>query len=213
MFGAAIKAQRPEKPDKEKRRGEILDAAFLEFSTKGYARASMEAIARRARASKETLYAWFENKETLLDTLFASRLDRMASRVVEAAEKDPSPANVLPVIAEDTIRFMLAIGPLTDAMGPGEPGDKASRMLGRTISAERKKFVDYILQCRAEGYVAFDDDPFEIVSLFVAMALGEWGLRLSTGMLDQVTDEMIEQHAQRVTRIFLKGLAPENKGS
>jgi AcrR family transcriptional regulator len=202
-----------EKPDKEKRRGEILDAAFLEFSTKGYARASMEAIARRARASKETLYAWFENKETLLDTLFASRLDRMASRVVEAAEKDPSPANVLPIIAEDTIRFMLAIAPLTDAMGPGEPGDKASRMLGRTISAERKKFVDYILQCRAEGYIAFDDDPFEIVSLFVAMALGEWNMRLGTGLLDEVTDEMIEQHAQRVTRIFLKGLAPENKGS
>ena len=202
-----------EKPDKEKRRGEILDAAFLEFSTKGYARASMEAIARRARASKETLYAWFENKETLLDTLFASRLDRMASRVVEAAEKDPSPANVLPIIAEDTIRFMLAIAPLTDAMGPGEPGDKASRMLGRTISGERKKFVDYILMCRAQGYVAFDDDPVEIVSLFVAMALGEWNMRLGTGMLDEVTDKMIEEHAQRVTRIFLKGLAPENKGS
>src|SRR5271163_3576599 len=110
-----------DRPEKEKRRNEILDAAFLEFSTKGYAGASMEAIARRARASKETLYAWFENKETLLDTLFASRLDRMASRVVEAAEKDPSPANVLPIIAEDTIHFMLAIAPLTDAMGPGEP--------------------------------------------------------------------------------------------
>lgn len=202
-----------EKPDKEKRRAEILDAAFLEFSTKGYARASMEAIARRARASKETLYAWFENKETLLDTLFASRLDRMTSRVVEAAEKDPSPANVLPIIAQDTIRFMLAIAPLTDAMGPGEPGDKASRMLGRTIREERKKFVDYILRCRAQGYVAFDDDPFEIVSLFVAMAQGEWSLRLGTGMLDEVTDEMIEEHAQRVTRIFLKGLAPENKRS
>jgi AcrR family transcriptional regulator len=202
-----------EKPDKDKRRGEILDAAFLEFSTKGYARASMEAIARRARASKETLYAWFENKETLLDTLFASRLERMASRVVEAAEIDPSPVNVLPIIAEDTVRFMLAIAPLTDAMGPGEPGGKASRMLGRTISEERKKFVDYILMCRSQGYVAFDDDPVEIVSLFVAMALGEWNMRLGTGMLDEVTDKMIEEHAQRVTRIFLKGLAPENKGS
>ncbi len=56
-----------DKPEKEKRRRELLDAAFLEFSTKGYGGASMEAIARRARASKETLYAWFENKETLLN--------------------------------------------------------------------------------------------------------------------------------------------------
>jgi hypothetical protein len=31
-------------------------------------------------------------------------------------------------------------------------------------------------------------------------------------MLDQLTDKMIKEHAQRVTRIFLKGLAPEKKG-
>jgi AcrR family transcriptional regulator len=200
-----------EKPDKEKRRREILDAAFLEFSTKGYAGASMEGIARRAHASKETLYAWFENKETLLNTLFASRLEGVVSRVVAAAEKDPSPANVLPIIAEDTLRFVLAIAPLTGAMGPGEPGDRASRMLGQTIAEERKKFVDYILRCRAQGYVAFDDDPFEIVSLFVAMAQGEWTMRLGTGLIDKLTDKMIEDHAQRVTRMFLKGLAPERR--
>ena len=81
-----------EKPDKDERRKEILDAAFLEFSKKGYAGASMEAIARRARASKETLYAWFDNKETLLNTLIASRLDGMASRVVAAAEIPPTSA-------------------------------------------------------------------------------------------------------------------------
>jgi AcrR family transcriptional regulator len=202
-----------DRPEKEKRRNEILDAAFLEFSTKGYAGASMEAIARRARASKETLYAWFENKETLLNTLFASRLYSMESRVAAVAEKDPSPANVLPVIAEDTIRFMLAMAPLTSAMAPGEPGDKALRMLGQTIRQERKKFVDYILWCRAQGTIAFEDDPVEIVSLFVAMAQGEWGMRLGTGLLDELTDRMIEDHAQRVTRIFLKGLAPERKGS
>ncbi len=202
-----------DRPDKEERRREILDAAFLEFSTKGYAGASMEAIARRARASKQTLYAWFEKKEMLLNTLFATRLEGMKSRTVQAVEKDPSPANVLPAIAEDTLRFVLAMAPLTGAMGPGERGDKASQLLGRTISEERKKFVDYILQCRAQGYIAFDDDPVEIASLFVAMAQGEWSMRLGTGMLDKLTDTMIEDHARRVTRIFLKGLAPERMGS
>src|ERR1700739_458867 len=125
-----------EKPDKERRRREILDAAFLEFSTRGYAGASMEAIARRARASKETLYAWFENKETLFNTLLAARLEGISNRVVGAAEADPSPAHVLPIIAEDVIRLMLAIMPLTQAMGPGEPGDKASQLVGKTIREE-----------------------------------------------------------------------------
>ena len=198
-----------EKPDKEQRRREILDAAFLEFSKKGYAGASMEAIARRARASKETLYAWFENKETLLNTLIASRLDGMASRVVAAAEKDPSPSQRAADHRRGHHSLHAGDGAAERRDGTGEPGEKASRMIGKTIGEERKKFVDYILRCRAHGYIAFDDDPFEIVSLFVAMAQGEWSLRLGTGMLDQLTDKMIEDHAQRVTRIFLKGLAPE----
>jgi AcrR family transcriptional regulator len=198
-----------ERSAKELRRGEILEAAFEEFSRHGYAGASMAAIARRAHASKETLYAWFENKEQLFNTLLASRLDGIASRVLIVAERDPSPASVLPAIAEDVIRLELATAPLGQAMGAGESTDKALRLLGQTIGEWRARFVDYILRCRADGHIAFDDDPFEIVSLFVAMAQGEWGLRLATGLLDQVTDEAIAAHAQRVTRLFLKGLAPE----
>ena len=33
-------------------------------------------------------------------------------------------------------------------------------------------------------------------------------MRLGTGMLAELTDEMIAEHARRVTRIFLKSLAP-----
>jgi len=133
----------------------------------------------------------------------------MSSRVVAVAELDPSPANVLPAIARDVMRFMLAIQPLTQAMSPGEPGEAAARLVGQTIRDERERFVGYLLLCRDRGDIAFDDDPFELVSLFVAMAEGEWTLRLGAGLLDDLTEAMIEAHAQRVTRMFLKGLAPE----
>jgi AcrR family transcriptional regulator len=202
-------SQVAEKPSKEDRRKEILDAAFREFSEKGYAGASMEAIARRAHASKETLYSWFKNKGALFHTLFESRLTGLAIRVEPAAQKDPSPANVLPIIAEDILRFAIAIAPLT--MATGAPRSDASRIAGRAISDERKRFVGYIEWCRTHGYIAFNDDPYEITSLFVAMAEGEWGMRLATGMLDELTDEMIAEHAQRVTKMFLKALAPERK--
>jgi hypothetical protein len=41
----------------------------------------------------------------------------------------------------------------------------------------------------------------------VAMAQGAWSMRLGAGLLNELTDEMIEAHARRVTRIFLKGIA------
>ncbi len=197
-----------EKPAKDLRRQEILDAAFLEFSEKGFAGTSMEAIARRAKASKETLYSWFTNKQTLFNTLFAGRLERLNSHVGTAVQRDPSPTNVLPVIAEDLIRFVIAIMPLTQTMGGGA-ANPAARMIDQTISEERKNFVNYINWCKAQGYIAFDDDPYEIVSVFVAMAQGEWTLRLGTGMIREVTDAMIKKHAQRVTQLFLKALKPE----
>jgi AcrR family transcriptional regulator len=200
------KAARPERAE---RRGQILDAAFEEFSARGYAGASMAAIAGRASASKETLYAWFDSKAALFNTLLTSRIEGMTSRAYEAARADPSPAHVLPIIAEDAIRFMLAVEPLSRALGAGEHGGEALSLVGRAIGEERQRFVDYILRCRDQGFLAFDDDPFEIVSLFVAMAQGEWSLRLATGMVAELTDEMIAGHARRVTRIFLKGLAPE----
>lgn len=196
---------------KERRREEILEAAFHEFAAKGYAGASMLAIAQRARASKETLYAWFENKETLFHTLFAARLAAMASHVdhvVTASGDEPAPEKVLPVIAADVIRFTAAMAPLNQAMGAGEPGEKALRLVGRTIAEERGRFADYLLRLRAAGHIAFDDDPMELVSLFVAMAEGEWSQRLTIGLIDRLTDELIEDHARRVTRIFLRGLAP-----
>ncbi len=40
------------------------------------------------------------------------------------------------------------------------------------------------------------------------MAEGEWADRLSSGMVAALTDAMIAEHARRVTRIFLRGLAP-----
>jgi AcrR family transcriptional regulator len=195
------------KTAKEQRREEILEAAYAEFAQKGYAGASMEGIARRAHASKETLYAWFENKGALFNTLVEQRLARFGTRVVAAGERDPSPANVLPVIAEDLLRLTLAVQPLTQ--GLADAGEPTLRRIGQTIAHERQGFVRYLEYCRDHGYIAFDDDPFELASLFVAMSEGEWTLRLGAGMVDEITEAMISEHAQRVTRLFLRGLAPD----
>ena len=196
-----------------KRRQEVLDAAALEFSAKGFAGTSMEAIARRAHASKETLYSWFKNKETLFGAVFTARLDSLGTHATVAVQKDPHPANVLPVIASDIVKMLLAMEPLNRAAASAGVGAPAlARGMGEAIVAERKNFVRYIEWCRQMDLIAFDDDPYEIASTFVAMAQGEWTMRLGYRLVDKVTDAMIEAHAQRVTRLFLKALAPEKKG-
>jgi len=186
-----------------------LDAAFEEFAARGYAGASMAAIARRAQASKETLYAWFENKEMLFRTLFEARLAAMVGHVSAAVgEGEPAPEVLLPAVARDVIDFTLAMAPLNNALGVGRPGETAMALVANTISEERQRFADYLLRCRARGLIDFDDDPRELISLFVAMAQGEWALRLAMGRITEITEPMIAAHAARVTRVFLHGLAP-----
>ena len=195
-----------------KRRQEILDAARQEFSAKGFAGTSMEAIARRARASKETLYSWFTNKEQLFRAVFVARLDSLGTHATAAVQKNPHPSNVLPVIARDIVKMLLAMEPLNRAAASAGVGAPAlARGMGEAIVEERKNFVRYIEWCRQIGLIEFDDDPFEIASTFVAMAQGEWTMRLGYRLVDKVTDEMIDAHAERVTRLFLKALAPRTK--
>ncbi|MEL7215813.1 MAG: TetR/AcrR family transcriptional regulator [Pseudomonadota bacterium] len=55
--------------DRASREQAILDAARAELIAVGWKKASMTAIARRAGASKETLYAWFGNRAGLFERL------------------------------------------------------------------------------------------------------------------------------------------------
>ncbi|HJW40711.1 MAG TPA: TetR/AcrR family transcriptional regulator [Rhizomicrobium sp.] len=200
------------RPDKDARRREILDAALLEFAAKGFSGTSMEAIARRAKASKETLYSWFVNKETLFRAVFEARLNSLGTHASAAVQKDPHPANVLPVIARDIVKMLVAMEPLNRAAASAGAGAPAlARGMGEAIADERKNFVRYIEWCQQLGVIEFDDDPYEIASTFVAMAQGEWSMRLGYRLVDKVTDEMIDTHAQRVTRLFLKAVAPQKK--
>ena len=71
------------------RRREILRVAFTVFAENGYSGATMLDIARRARASKETLYAWFQNKEKLFETLLFGLVSEITARLPNAEVDAP----------------------------------------------------------------------------------------------------------------------------
>jgi len=55
----------PRRRRKAERPGEIVEAAFVEFSRNGYASTTLDQIAERAGVTKGTIYVYFENKEHL----------------------------------------------------------------------------------------------------------------------------------------------------
>src|SRR3712207_8670325 len=59
------------------RREEILKVALSVLAERGYRGSSMREIAERAQASKETLYAWFGNKQGLFEELVGWQAERV----------------------------------------------------------------------------------------------------------------------------------------
>ena len=54
---------------KAERPGEILEAAFEEFSKNGFAATRLDDIAARANVTKGTIYVYYSNKEVLFETM------------------------------------------------------------------------------------------------------------------------------------------------
>lgn len=66
----------------------ILDAALEQLIDSGVAGLSMLAVAKRANASKETLYSWFGNKDGLIAALIERNADRTMIGINSALADD-----------------------------------------------------------------------------------------------------------------------------
>lgn len=62
---------------KEARPGEILDAAYVEFSTYGFQAARLDRIAKAAGVAKGTIYLYFDSKNDLFRRMIADNLEAM----------------------------------------------------------------------------------------------------------------------------------------
>lgn len=78
---------------REHRRREVLSAALEVIAERGFDRTTMQAIADRAGASKETLYSWFGGREGVVSALIESNADTSAERVTAAMRAMPTSRN------------------------------------------------------------------------------------------------------------------------
>ena len=81
---------------KAERPGEILEAAFAEFSRNGYATTTLDHIAERAGVTKGTIYVYFESKEHLFISMVREVTKSTFDTVAEMFERhDGSTADLL----------------------------------------------------------------------------------------------------------------------
>ena len=105
----ASRRGRPRAGERAQRRDHVLDAALAELLERGYDAMTMQDVASRAGASKETLYAWFGSRTGLLQALIERSADNSAERVQAALDDTADPQATL--VGYATGLLMLLTGP------------------------------------------------------------------------------------------------------
>jgi AcrR family transcriptional regulator len=81
-------------------RERLLEAAAAEFVERGYAGASLQAIARRAGLTRGAIYWNFKNKQELFLTLLDERIDEPARALMRLTENAPAGQGTAATVSE-----------------------------------------------------------------------------------------------------------------
>ena len=173
-----------------RRRAAIKDAAIAVLREKGYKAASMLEIARRAKASNETLYKWFGNKQTL----FAALVEDNAKEARELLQSSLAGGDPLDALARlGPVLIAIVCGEKAVALNRAAAGDVfETGTLGKTIAGHGR---ETILPLLSELLAAADragalavPNPDEAAETYINLLIGDLQIRRVIGVAPMPDD-------------------------
>lgn len=200
------KRGRPKAGEREERRQRVLDAAFAEVAERGYESTTMLAVAKRAGASKETLYSWFGNKVGLFTTLIEENGERAAVRIRAALDDDGDPREVLTGFCVGLVTLLTAEQGVALNRAAMTAPDLATILLASGRHRVGPIVEEYLARLDEQGVIAVDD-PADAFTLLYGLAVRDVQIRVLLGE-DQPPQEEIVARATAAVDAFLRLTAP-----
>jgi AcrR family transcriptional regulator len=185
----------------------VLLAARDVFATRGYAGASVDDIVARARVSRTTFYAFFENKEECLLAVYRFGLERIGACVAEAAARSAEEG----LAPAELIRAEVAATLAAYAADPAMARIVLIGVAGATPAAERvharaRDVAAKIIQSRLEQYEYWRARSMQhrrTASLATMAAIGEpISYLVATGRIDE-WEALVEPISEFVSRALI----------
>jgi AcrR family transcriptional regulator len=193
-------------PRGERRRLELVDVAEQLFLERGFADTSMQMIAERAGASKETLYRHFSSKE-LLFVEIVSRNALQVSGPDAAVTRGGDPGSVLSELGVGLLRIILTREAsclfrtvVSESVRTPELGDLFYQR-GPGVVVER--LAGYLKRATGRGELRCDD-PVTAARLFVGAVMSNYHVRrLVQSSWKPPTEKEIRRHVEAAVTMFL----------
>jgi AcrR family transcriptional regulator len=196
------------------RRAQILEAAFEEFSAKGFEGATIKSIARAAGLQSPALIYWyFPDKEALFREVLGTRIPVLRAVRDPAGLLDQPPEKVLPMIAR---RYLSTFdNPIAQRMvrlmvGEAMRRPEIAEIFGNAVIKRVLGFLKSYMARQIELGRLRPHDVRSSARAFMGMLLPQAGGKLLFPAIreDGLTDE---EHIQNAIKIFIEGLGPEEE--
>ena len=164
---------RPE--NREKREAQIVEAAYGLLEEKGFDGVSMLGVAKAAKASNETLYRWYGDKQGLFMALVARNVAEFETRLAQKSRGD--------TLAEQLAKFGPALlgmllGPRAIALNRAAAAD-GTGALGKALALGGRDVV----RPRLVALMAELDASEVMADLYMTLLIGDLQIRRVTGAL------------------------------
>ena len=173
----------------------IATAAYGLLEQQGFAGTTMQAIARQARASMETLYRWYGDKTGLFRALITRNADEIAATL------DANTATGLPALAQIGPPLLaMLLGPRAVALNRAAAADPTASLGAALATGGRDalftRLVGLMQQALADGTLA-GDSAEALTDLWLSLLIGDLQIRRVTGALQPLSPQAIAQRADR----------------
>ncbi len=185
----------------------ILDAAAEVLAQRGLS-APMEAIARRAGVSKQTVYNRYGCKAELIRALVDRRVEAMTAPLrLQGAADNPEAA--LAAYARQLLEAITRTYSLlrVTIQSAGEMPDLARVVFEAGPLRSRRAVADFLEAETRAGRLTVDD-PMQAAEFFAGMVVGQRQTRSLLGLPQQLSSEDMDAIALTAAQRFMRAYAP-----
>lgn len=190
---------------RSQRQKQIETAAYEVLEAKGYGGTSMLSIAKQARASNETLYNWYGDKQGLFQALVTRNAEEVKTHLEAELQTDHDALSILGTLGPKLLKLLT--GDRAVALNRAAAADSSGE-LGASLSQAGREAVfplleQVLLRARNEGQLNFESTG-EAVGLYLDLLIGDQQIRRVIGRLPIPSDSFCADRASRAVRHLRK---------
>jgi AcrR family transcriptional regulator len=194
--------------NRQRRQVQIEQAAYEILEEKGYAGTSMQGIARKARASNETLYKWYGDKKGLFKALVERNTEDVKALLEAELTSGHDTFQVLETLGPRLLTLVL--GNRAVALNRAAVADPSGDLSEAITRAGREVVLPLLAKVledgRARGELTFDT-PEDAAALYIDLLIGDLQIRRVIGRLPAPDDEFCQVRSGRALGYLRKLLA------